>query len=138
MVGTLLPTRRILLLYKMHTVVCTFCRLRSLLRHRRSRSLVFVVIIADECEKENVRARQASAKDGKKKQTKWKEQIYYLYDPIQVNDYYYGTTSAYIRRYIYIYIYMRNCEHNNITNKKEKHARINTLKLFATREEKRR
>ena len=33
---------------------------------------------------------------------------------------------------------MRNCEHNNITNKKEKPARINTLKLFATREEKRR
>ncbi len=37
------------LLYRMHTVVCAFYRLCSPRRHR---SLVFVVIIADEYERE--------------------------------------------------------------------------------------
>jgi hypothetical protein len=40
-----------LLYRKMHIVVCAFYR--SSLRQRRCRSVVFVVIIVDECEKEN-------------------------------------------------------------------------------------
>lgn len=38
--------------YRMHTVICTF----SPLRHQRCRSLVFVVIIADEYERERAPA----------------------------------------------------------------------------------
>jgi len=82
------------LLYRMHTVVvCTFYRLRSPLRHQRRRSLVFVVIIADECERER-RTGQANAKDGKRKQTKWKEHIYQLYVQIRINDYYCVSTPS--------------------------------------------
>lgn len=44
--------------YRMHTVMCTFYRLRSPLRHQRCRSLIFVVIIADEYERERARARE--------------------------------------------------------------------------------
>lgn len=56
--------------YRMHTVMCTFYRLRSPLRHQRCRSLIFVVIIADEYERERARARQREREPGKRTRQK--------------------------------------------------------------------
>lgn len=52
LVSALLPLKTSTLLYRMHTVECMHSIvLHSLFRHRRHRSLVFVVIIEDGCEK---------------------------------------------------------------------------------------
>ena len=62
------------LIYRMYIVECArSIALRSPLRHRRRHSLVFVVIIADECQERKRRTRQVNAKDRRRKQTKLRE-----------------------------------------------------------------
>ena len=97
-------------------VMCTFYRLCSPLRHRRWRSLVFVVIIADEYERERERERESvrraarteqtnTSKDRKRKQTRWKEYISQRSE----------STIISLSQHRVIDQEMRNSEHNSIT-----------------------